>query len=194
MTSRIDFGIRLKEERTRLRESQESFAAKAGVGKNAQIKYEQGSRSPDADYLQLVADIGVDVLYVLTGTKRPDLAVTAPELQLLARAVNSARAGGPLADDDMQRVEAAYSEQHRRAVAAGRAPSITLTERHIKLINAFDACTEAGRKTVERIAQLEGSRAKPRKASTTKVSVQAVDIRGDGNVVGANNNVHQSKP
>lgn len=194
MNPREVVGSRLKAERLRLRESQESLAEKGGVGKNAQIKYEKGERSPDADYLQLVAQAGVDVLYVLTGTHRPELAVTASELKLLAQAVN--KAGSTDGDDiDMHRVEEAYSAQYERAVAAGRAPAITLTDRHIKLLSVFDRASESGRKTIERIAQLEGARAKPKKPlqGDIKVSAQAVDITGDGNVIGTGNTIQQTK-
>lgn len=61
------FSDRLKEERTRMSANQSEFAQIGGVQKNAQIKYEKGERSPDADYLQRIAAHGVDVLYLLTG-------------------------------------------------------------------------------------------------------------------------------
>lgn len=177
-----------------MRESQESLAEKGGVGKNAQIKYEKGERSPDADYLHLVAQAGVDVLYVLTGTHRPELATTASELKLLAQAMN--KTSSIDSDElDIHRVEKAYSAQYERAVAAGRAPSITLTDRHIKLLTAFDRASESGRKTIERIAQLEGARTKPKNAfgGDNKVSAQAVEINGDGNVIGTGNTIKQTK-
>ena len=60
---------RLKSERVRLGLTQDALGAAGGVKKNAQFKYEQGSRVPDADYLAAVASIGVDVLYVLTGER-----------------------------------------------------------------------------------------------------------------------------
>ncbi|WP_219136391.1 helix-turn-helix domain-containing protein [Janthinobacterium sp. UMAB-60] len=61
------FFDRLKEERKRLGLNQDEFAALGGVKKGAQFNYENGSRSPDADYLAAVAAAGVDVLYLLTG-------------------------------------------------------------------------------------------------------------------------------
>lgn len=60
---------RLREERTRLGLSQVEFGRLGGVGKHAQINYEAGRRTPDASYLTAVAEIGVDVLYVLTGVR-----------------------------------------------------------------------------------------------------------------------------
>ncbi|MGF6091100.1 helix-turn-helix domain-containing protein [Pseudomonas sp. 18173] len=67
----MGIGERLKEERERLGFNQTEFAAKAGASKNSQYNYEKGERSPDAAYLAAVAEKGVDVLYVVTGERRP---------------------------------------------------------------------------------------------------------------------------
>lgn len=64
-------GDRLREERESLRMSQAAFGEIGGVKANAQGKYESGERFPGADYLAAVAAAGVDVLYVLTGTRTP---------------------------------------------------------------------------------------------------------------------------
>ncbi|MFJ2986588.1 helix-turn-helix domain-containing protein [Collimonas sp. NPDC087041] len=61
------FGDRLREERKKLELSQDAMASAGGVQRLSQINYETGKRSPDWDYLALVAAIGVDVQYVLTG-------------------------------------------------------------------------------------------------------------------------------
>lgn len=63
-------GERLREERERLGLSQTALGAIGGVLKQAQLKYEQGSRMPDAAYLAAVAAHGVDVMYVLTGNRQ----------------------------------------------------------------------------------------------------------------------------
>lgn len=49
--------------------SQSSFGDLVGVGKQAQIRYEKGDRSPDGDYLQAADAAGCDVLYILTGRR-----------------------------------------------------------------------------------------------------------------------------
>lgn len=67
----LNIGERLKEERVRLGLNQGDFAALATVSKTTQFNYEKGERSPDAAYLAAVAAAGVDVLYVLTGTRTP---------------------------------------------------------------------------------------------------------------------------
>lgn len=63
------FCERLKEERTRLGFSQADFALLAGVQRRAQVNYEAGERSPDADYLQKISTVGVDVGYLITGSR-----------------------------------------------------------------------------------------------------------------------------
>ncbi|MGN5592539.1 helix-turn-helix domain-containing protein [Stutzerimonas nitrititolerans] len=65
----MTIGERLKEERSRLGFSQTDFASLGGVGKTTQINYEKNNGSPDAKYLTAVAEIGVDVLYVVTGKR-----------------------------------------------------------------------------------------------------------------------------
>ena len=62
-------GKRLREERVRLGYTQEVLATIGGVMVNAQGNYERGQRSPDARYLSRLADVDVDLLYVLTGRR-----------------------------------------------------------------------------------------------------------------------------
>ncbi len=63
------FGVRLKEERTRLNLSQEEMAVIGGVKKNAQSNYERGIRAPDAEYLSQLQGYGVDTHYLITGRR-----------------------------------------------------------------------------------------------------------------------------
>lgn len=76
------FFDRLKEERKRIGLNQEDFAALGGVKKGAQFNYENGSRTPDSDYLTAVAAAGVDVLYLLTGQQTTS-ALPPDEVELL---------------------------------------------------------------------------------------------------------------
>lgn len=83
----MSIGDRLREERVRLSLSQELMGESAGVRKQAQLKYEKGERSPDAVYLERLATLGVDVLYVLTGERSGGLPATlSAEEQLLVDA------------------------------------------------------------------------------------------------------------
>jgi transcriptional regulator with XRE-family HTH domain len=81
-----NFPIRLKQERRRLRMNQTEFANAGGVQKQAQFTYEKGMRYPDANYLAGISEVGVDVLYLLTGrTSDPaTLALNGDEERLLA--------------------------------------------------------------------------------------------------------------
>lgn len=81
----MSIGQRLREERERLGMSQERFAAVGGVQKRAQINYEAGDRAPDALYLEGIALLGVNVLYVVTGKREeePAPSITADEQLLL---------------------------------------------------------------------------------------------------------------
>lgn len=78
----IDIGIRLKEERERLKLSQAALAEIGGKKKLAQLKYEQGDSSPTAAYLAAVERVGIDVLYVVTGV-RTSASLVPEELELL---------------------------------------------------------------------------------------------------------------
>lgn len=89
---------RLREERERLDMNQTVFGAEAGVTKGSQVNYESGKRSPDAEYLAKVAALGVDVLYVVTGTRsdaqrdvEADLALYADCWQALEHALSKAK-------------------------------------------------------------------------------------------------------
>lgn len=77
------FGERLKAERKRLGLKQGELADRAGTTNVAQSRYESGDRSPDWGYLSAVAQVGVDVLYVLTG-QHSTLELSADEHVLLA--------------------------------------------------------------------------------------------------------------
>ncbi len=83
-------GDRLKEERQRLGLNQTDFGALAGVQKQAQLKYEKGERSPDADYLAAVAQAGTDVQYIITGV-RSSVALAPDERLLVERYRESPR-------------------------------------------------------------------------------------------------------
>jgi len=62
-------GARLRAERERLSLSQEAFANKAGVHRRTQVNYEADERRPDANYLAAIAGFGVDITYIVTGSR-----------------------------------------------------------------------------------------------------------------------------
>lgn len=60
-------GSRLREERVKLKMTQQHFGAVGGVNINAQYKYERGLRIPKADYLANINSLGADIYYITTG-------------------------------------------------------------------------------------------------------------------------------
>ena len=62
-------GERLRDERVRLGLSQGELGTAAGVTKNTQLLYESDKRSPKADYLSALHEIGVNTHFVLTGSR-----------------------------------------------------------------------------------------------------------------------------
>lgn len=65
----MTIGERLKEERKRLALTQPQLAEACGVGKRAQINFEGGDNWPGGAYLAKAAQLGIDVIYVLTGKR-----------------------------------------------------------------------------------------------------------------------------
>tara|TARA_R110002050_G_scaffold269917_1_gene412456 strand:+ start:65239 stop:66072 length:834 start_codon:yes stop_codon:yes gene_type:complete len=66
----IDYiGIRIREERARLGLTQQEVADFVGVTRQSQAKYEKGTRSPDALYLDKILKLGFNSYYILTGSK-----------------------------------------------------------------------------------------------------------------------------
>ena len=62
-------GERLREEREKTGRSQTDFGKAAGVSRGTQKAYELESSSPDLRYFCALQDLGVDVHYVLTGSR-----------------------------------------------------------------------------------------------------------------------------
>ncbi|NVZ43718.1 helix-turn-helix transcriptional regulator [Pseudomonas tolaasii] len=62
-------GERLREEREKTGQNQTDFGKAAGVSRGTQRAYELQTSSPDIRYLCAVQEMGVDVHYVLTGSR-----------------------------------------------------------------------------------------------------------------------------
>ncbi|WP_295855220.1 helix-turn-helix transcriptional regulator [uncultured Xylophilus sp.] len=62
-------GERLKSERMQLGAVQDGFAQTAGVSRRTVLAWEKGEQTPSAEFLAKLAVAGVDVLYVVTGTR-----------------------------------------------------------------------------------------------------------------------------
>jgi len=76
----VPLSDRLREERVRTGLSQAAFAERAGTTGRSQRNYESGERFPDSNYLEALARIGVDVLYILTGRREAEALSTEEKL------------------------------------------------------------------------------------------------------------------
>lgn len=68
------FGLRLRQERKRLGLTQSALASIGGVEANAQSQYENGNRSPRAEYLRKIQRAGADMVFLLSDDEGTDLA------------------------------------------------------------------------------------------------------------------------
>jgi len=65
----MSIGERIRSERERLGMSQPQFASVAGTTKQTLFSWEAGKTFPNANQMAALAEIGVDVMYVLTGQR-----------------------------------------------------------------------------------------------------------------------------
>ncbi|MDF7680711.1 helix-turn-helix domain-containing protein [Enterobacteriaceae bacterium ESL0689] len=72
-------GLRIKEERERLSLTQQGIADAIGVAKRTFIDWEKDRTSPTAVQLSALSNIGVDVLYVVTGVPSQSVVQVHPE-------------------------------------------------------------------------------------------------------------------
>ncbi|MCA1199159.1 helix-turn-helix domain-containing protein [Sphingomonas sp. R647] len=82
VVSLSDVGARLRSERERLGVNQEAFGLIGGVTRNSQATYEAGRRPCDASYLLSLLQQGIDVGFIITGTRASDQ-IAADEAELL---------------------------------------------------------------------------------------------------------------
>lgn len=68
------FGERLRKERERVKLNQTQLAEVAGIKRMAQSQYEKEVRSPTIKYLSAIAATGIDLHYLLFGSKASPLA------------------------------------------------------------------------------------------------------------------------
>lgn len=126
----MNIGQRLKEERERIGYSQEKLGAIGGVQKRAQINYETGERQPDAAYLRGVAQIGVDVQYVLVGVRSANL------MEIF------------LSDDFVNETNLEHARSHLAGQRRVMTPDVQ------KLIAVYERCKPEGQKLLITTAEL----------------------------------------
>lgn len=83
----MQIGERLREERLRIGVSQVDFAMYCGASRNALLQWERGETAPNAGVLATMTNLGVDVLYVVTGQRSAESEATlAPAERALLQA------------------------------------------------------------------------------------------------------------
>ena len=160
----MNIGERLREEREKIGYSQEKLGAIGGVQKRAQINYEAGERQPDAAYLRGVAQVGIDVQYVLLG-------------------VRSANLMEVFVSDDF--VKETNSEHARKALAETRERGVspTLPTDELALLDSYRRCKPEARVNLIQTAALLAAGMPPTPAPAPRASAKG---GGGQSVVGDN--------
>lgn len=84
------FGERLREERLRIAMQQLDLADACGVSRGTLATWEKGEQATNAASLAVMAGLGIDVLYVVTGARQGETEATlAPEEKALLTAWRS---------------------------------------------------------------------------------------------------------
>lgn len=73
------FSARLKEVREQLLLTQDEMVLKTGIPKRSYCAYEAGDMAPSAKLLAALAEIGIDISYLLTGTRSSEAATLSGE-------------------------------------------------------------------------------------------------------------------
>ncbi len=102
----MHIGERLRKERERLGLTQSDFAKAGGVAFRTYCDYEAGKSEPKASTLSLLGEMGLDVLYVVTGQKTPVSGITTEEQKL----VENYRAMDDAARLNMQAVSDSFAK------------------------------------------------------------------------------------
>lgn len=101
-------GERLREERTRIAYSQIAFADACDINRGTLSNWEKGDQTPSAAALGVMATLGVDVLYVVTGHKaNASESTLAPAERDLLQAWRSSTAEGRTALESVAKLAVA---------------------------------------------------------------------------------------
>lgn len=145
-------------ERQRLGMTQKTLAESTGVSKTTQANYETGFRTPDARYLARLAELGGDVLFVVTG-QEPVRTPLAPDMVAvpLLQAGAAVTPAGVVAEKpaafkvpiislrrDWLAARGLHAEQLRAARVAGHLMQGALNDGDLALVDIADLTPRAG--------------------------------------------------
>ena len=91
MTKKASFGERIRQERKRLRLSQEELAERLGVSRSSVAFYEAERTQPDLSFLVNADAIGMDASYLVFGRRGPEQAGQQFDWDLLASIIQGIR-------------------------------------------------------------------------------------------------------
>lgn len=111
------FGNRLKEERKKLGYTQAEIAEKCGVSTRTWGDYERGNYFPRNENLVAIEKAGIDITYVMHGTRHVKLGAAMQELPKLGEMMNELLGRSPALDAEEQELLALF----RQASELGRA-------------------------------------------------------------------------
>ncbi|WP_310793976.1 helix-turn-helix transcriptional regulator [Paraburkholderia sp. BL23I1N1] len=158
---RKESGARLREERMRLKLSQEAFAERVGVHRRTQVNYEAGEREPDVAYYEAAASLGIDLPYVLEGDR-------IEKLPALAAKVAARLFGGDIspAGASVQALENLFylfaldevqSASQSGALSIGKAQAEALVRTAVEKSDEFEEAFDAICRYAGRLGSLSGS-------------------------------------
>lgn len=173
-------GQRLKDERERLKMNQTEFADACGVKKNAQIKYEKGERKPDTDYLENANEIGVDVAYVLTGIRTPQ--VETQVLDKVSKAKKTAQATGN--ETGAKRITDAKDDMLADMIRRGENAKIREDELRQITLMLCDLDDEQFEQAYQAISDIHSNKQAEEQQIDSKNAIQVQQTDSNNNVAG----------
>ena len=82
-------GNRLREERRHIKYTQQELADQLRVSKRTQVNYEKDIRPPDIHYLANADELGLDIMYVVTGQRIQEISENRFDWQTLSNAIEA---------------------------------------------------------------------------------------------------------
>lgn len=138
------FGARLKEERKRLRMSQEEFAAHCGIKRLAQAQYESEIREPRYSFLAAIAKLGLDLDYLFFGIRHMEKLISPEDVRTIELRVfhfieeyATTKYGGDLSGEARHALFDVLRNYYINGAVAGRSSKEILADFGLKAIETI---------------------------------------------------------
>lgn len=136
-------GERLREQREDLGMNQTDFAAVADISRKTLFGYESGDRTPDAGTLAVWAELGVDVLYVITGQR------SAPAIPVPGESARDLVRGKALRESGVMIGQVVKDMKESGTFPGSALEKAGLNRREKALLDNYRGSDERGRKAIE---------------------------------------------